>query len=49
MNTTALASSAAEQEQLAPDDQEDRMYLEAMQQTERRNELIRFLKSRGLL
>ena len=49
MNNTALKNSAAEQERLAPDDQEDRMYLEAMQQTERRNELIRFLESRGLL
>ena len=49
MNNTALKNSAAEQERLAPDDQEDRMYLEAMQQTERRNELIRFLELRGLL
>lgn len=49
MNNTALKNSAAEQEQLAPDDQEDRMYLEAMQQKEKRDELIRFLKLRGLL
>lgn len=49
MDTTALNSSAAEQEPLAPDDQEDKMYLDAMKQTERRNDLIRFLKSRGLL
>ena len=49
MDTTAQNSRTAEQEPLAPDDQEDAKYLAAMQQTERRNDLIRFLKSRGLL
>ena len=49
MNTTALNSSTAEQEPLAPDDQEDAKYLAAMQQKEKRDALIRFLKLRGLL
>ena len=49
MKTTALNSSAAEQEPLAPDDQEDTKYLTAMQQKEKRDALIQFLKSRGLL
>lgn len=49
MNDTALTSSAAEQEQLAPDDQEDMKYLLAMQQKEKRDALIQFLVSRGLL
>ncbi len=49
MDTTALKSSAAEQTELAPEVQEDKLYLDAMKQTERRNELIRFLKLRGLL
>lgn len=49
MNTMALNSRAAEQEPLAPDDQEDAKYLAAMQQKEKRDALIRFLKLRGLL
>lgn len=49
MNTMALNGSAAEQEPLAPDDQEDAKYLAAMQQKEKRDALIRFLKLRGLL
>lgn len=49
MNTMALNGSAAEQKPLAPDDQEDTKYLAAMQQKEKRDALIRFLKLRGLL
>lgn len=49
MNTTALDRSAAEQTELAPDEQEDTKYLTAMQQKEKRDALIQFLKSRGLL
>lgn len=49
MNTTALDRSAAEQKTLAPDDQEDTKYLAAMQQKEKRDALIQFLKLRGLL
>lgn len=49
MSNTALTRSAAEQEQLAPDDQEDQMYLEAMQQKEKRDALIQYLKLHGLL
>ena len=49
MNTTALDKSAAEQTELAPDDQEDTKYLAAMQQKEKRDALIQFLVSRGLL
>ena len=49
MNTMALNGSAAEQKTLAPDDQEDTKYLAAMQQKEKRDALIQFLVSRGLL
>ena len=49
MDTTALNSSAAEQKPLAPDDQEDKVYLDAMKQKEKRDALIQFLKLRGLL
>lgn len=48
MNTnTALDSSAAMQKTLAPDDEEDRMFLEAIQDPEKRKTVISILKRAG--
>jgi len=47
MNTNTAVCSAAEQEQLAPDDLEDRMFLEAIQDPEKRREVITILKRAG--
>lgn len=46
---TALKSSAAEQKTLAPDDQEDSEFLEAIQEPEARKQVIAILKHAGLI
>ena len=47
MNSNTAVCSAAEQKQLAPDDLEDRMFLEAIQDPEKRREVITILKRAG--
>lgn len=49
MNNTALKNSAAEQKRLAPDDQEDSEFLEAIQDPEARKQVIAILKHAGLI
>lgn len=49
MNTTALNKSAAEQTELAPDNQEEKMFLKAIQDQEKREEVIAILKRAGLI
>ena len=49
MNNTALKNSAAEQERLAPDDQEDKLFLEAIQDPETRKKIILLLTVNGWL
>lgn len=49
MNTNTAVCSAAEQEQLAPDDTEEGCFLEAIRDPEKRGEVITILKRAGLI
>lgn len=49
MNTNTAVCNAAEQERLAPDDAEDKWFLEAIRDPEKRREVITILKRAGLI